>query len=544
MNDRFSQPWLDHDATRTRPATGRAAVATANPASSWAAAMMLRQGGSAIDAAIAAQAVLTAVEPNASGIGGGCVILVAQDGAVAAIDGLSAAPGRVTARLDRDFDGRHIPPDRAAFGGRTVGIPGALRALEHAHARFGRLPWGRLFQPAIEMTEDAYPLAPYLLRALRENPAAQTDAMARGLFCGPDGTPLAAGTALRNPALARSLRQIADGGADAFYLGEIAAGICAAVAADPFPGTIVMADLARYRAVERAPVRFAMGALRIAGGCLPAFGATAVGQVIGLAAAHGVTGLGRDMTADEIHILAEAGRLAYADRAAYAGDPDGTGVDAQAWLDPDTLTRRARLIDPRRRTDKVRAGGDPGGSMTSHLSIADAHGQVVSMTTTINNNFGSRVTTGGFYLNNVMTNFASAPVENDRPSVNALQPHRRARTSVAPCIVMNAQGKTVAAVGAGGGNRIIGFVANALLRLAGGMDDPQAIVASPQALNNAGQTEMEPPLNRHAAELASRGHWVLPRRLDGGTQMLIRTAHGWTAGGDPRRDGVGMAIVG
>jgi gamma-glutamyltranspeptidase/glutathione hydrolase len=322
----------------------------------------------------------------------------------------------------------------------------------------------------------------------------------------------------------------------------LASNICAAVAADPFPGTLTLNDMATYRAVAREPSRFALNGWQVAGGCLPAFGAIAVGQVIGIAAAMGLHNIGADLSADEIHILTEAGRLAYADRAVYAGDPDISPCDVPPLLDPRYLASRAEVLDRRRRTEGVTAGTAEGESMTSHLSIADEQGCVVSMTTTINNNFGSRISVGGFYLNNVVTNFAARPIEAGRRSVNALAPHKRARTSIAPCIVLN-DGKPIAAVGAGGGNRIIGYVANALLRLAGGMTDPQAILASPHALNSAGQIELEPPLDRHTADLAARGHWLLPRRLDGGTQIVLRGENGWSAGGDPRRDGAGMAIA-
>jgi gamma-glutamyltranspeptidase/glutathione hydrolase len=540
---RMPESWLDFDPTRARPATGRAVAATAHPLASWAALTMLHAGGSAIDAAVAAQAVLTAVEPNASSLGGGALILAATGGRVHAFEGLSAAPAEVTDRLGRDFDGRIVPADRAAFGGRTVGVPGALKALALAHGRFGRLGWASLFEPAVALAEQGYPLSPYLLRTLRENPAVQTEAMAQALYCGGGGSPLAAGTPLRNPALARTLKLIATQGAEAFYQGEIARDICAAVAADPFPGRLTMADMAAYQAVERDPVRFALGGMQVMAGCLPAFGGMAVGQVVGIAAAMGLQSIGLEPSADEIHILAEAGRLAYADRAEYAGDPDVTPCDAQALLDPAYLARRAGLLDRLRRTEGLPAGTGEGESMTSHVSIADADGMVVSMTTTINNNFGARIAVGGFYLNNVMTNFATNPRQNGRISVNAMRPRRRARTSIAPCIVLDADGRPFAAIGAGGGNRIIGYVANGLLRLASGMRDPQSILSAPHALNTAGMTEMEPPLDRHAAELASRGHWVMPRRLDGGTQMILRTATGWTAGGDPRRDGAGMGLV-
>ena len=501
---------------------------------------MLRAGGSAIDAAVAAQAVLTAVEPNASGIGGGALILVALGKTIHAIDGLSAAPACVTDRLERDFDGRTVPADRSAFGGRTVGVPGALRALEAAHRQFGRLPWAMLFGPAIELASEGYPFAPYLLRALQENPAVQSEPMAQALFCGPDGRPLPAQTRLSNHPLSATLQAIAEGGANAFYHGEIADLICKAVAADPFPGTLTPADFAAYKAITREPVRFALGKMQVAGGCLPAFGATAVGQIIGIAASLGLTGLGAEPSLAEIHILAEAGRLAFADRAIYAGE---TATSPQPWLAPDYLASRARLIDPTRRIEGPQGGTPEGASQTSHLSIADADGCVVSMTTTINNNFGARISVGGFYLNNVMTNFATRPVISGKPSPNAMGPGRRARTSIAPCIVLDANANPIAAIGAGGGNRIIGYVANALLRLAGGMADPQAIVASPHALNFSGITEIEPPLDRHTSALAGMGHWVIPRRLDGGTQCVLRTQSGWAAGGDARRDGAGMALV-
>jgi gamma-glutamyltranspeptidase/glutathione hydrolase len=543
MLDRTDQDWIDYDATRQRPGIGRAALATAHPLASWAGLEMLRAGGSAIDAAIAAQAVLTAVEPNASGIGGGALILVAKGKSVHAFDGLSAAPASVTDRLERDFDGRTIPADRAAFGGRTVGIPGALRALEMAHRQFGRLTWAMLFGPAIELASEGYPLSPYLLRALQENPAVQTEAMAQALYCDKNGALHPAQTRLHNPALTATLQAIAEGGADAFYQGEIATQICRAVAADPFPGTLTPQDFAAYQAIARNPVRFAMGKFQVAGGCLPAFGATAVGQVIGIAAQLGLTSLPAQPSLAEIHILAEAGRLAFADRAIYAGDPDATQSNPQAWLTPAYLATRAALINPKTRLEGLAPGTPEGASQTSHLSIADTDGCVVSMTTTINNNFGARISVGGFYLNNVMTNFATRPVVAGHRSPNAMGPGRRARTSIAPCILLDTNQTPIAAIGAGGGNRIIGYVANALLRLAAGTQNPQQIVASPHALNFAGITEIEPPLDRHAQALATMGHWVIPRKLDGGTQCVLHTKEGWSAGGDPRRDGAGMGLV-
>lgn len=536
---RALEPWIDGDLARRRSGFGRCVAATANPLASHAALEMMREGGSALDAAIAAQMVLTAVEPNASGIGGGAMLLVAEGADVAAYDGLSAAPGLVTDRLGRDFDGRMVPAERTAFGGRTVGVPGVLRALELAHAAHGTLPWARLFEPAILLCEAGYPLSPYLLRAMQESPGIAVEPMARALFL-EDGRMRPAGSVVRNPALARTLRLVAEEGADVFYQGEIAHDMCRVVSGDLFPGTLDAADLASYRAVKRTPAQYRHGGLTVLGGPLPTFGAIAVGQLLGVAARHGVESIGTMLSAREIHVLVEAGRLAFADRAAYAGDPAMHPIDEAALLDPAYLDARARLLDPDRRGQAMRAGTD--GSMTSHLSIADGRGQVVSMTTTINQNFGARLSVGGFYLNNVMTNFADQPMEGGRLSVNAMAAQARPRTSIAPCVVLDAKG-VLAAIGAGGGGRIVGYVANALLRLASGMRDPQAILAAPHALNSAGIAEIEPDLEEHAPALLGMGHWVMPQRHDGGTQAIIRQNDGWAAGGDPRRDGVGMGCA-
>ena len=540
---RVAEPWLDVDFSRRRPARGRAAVATANPLASWAALRLIAAGGSAVDAAVAAQAVLSLVEPNASGIGGGAMILVHRDGEVTAIDGIAAAPMTVPERLDRDYDGRVVPSDRAVFGGRTVGVPGALRALEAAHRRFGRLPWKALFAPAIELATEGFALSPYVVRTLLEIPAMRDEAFARALYCGGTDQPLPVGTTLRNAALAGGFEAIAAEGADAFYRGDIAAGIVAAVRGDAFAGAMTMADLEAYRPVMRAAPCFRFGNWRVATAPLPAYGGIAAGQLVGIAELLGISGIGADLGLDEIHLLAEAGRVAFSDREHYA-DPDHAPLDAERLLSPDYLARRARHIDRARRNDRIPAGHTDGlgGSMTSHVSIADGAGQVVSMTTTINQNFGARIAVGGFYLNNALTNFAVDPIRHGRRVANAMAAGKRPRTSIGPCIVMDREGRAVAAVGAGGGFRIIGYVANALLRLAGGMRDPQVIVAAAHAMNWSGTTELEPAFARHAQGLVARGHFVTVRRLDGATQIVLADGDAWLAAGDPRRDGVGMAI--
>ncbi len=545
---RAIEPWITTNPSRDASASGRAAVATAHPLASRAALLMLRAGGSAVDAAVAAVAALCVVEPNASGLGGGAIILVHDGDRVLCLDGLARAPGRVTARLATDFDGRTVPSERAMYGGRTVGVPGALMALEHAHRRFGRLPWAELFAPAIELAAEGAPLSPYLMRALAENPSVRDTRFGREQYC-VDGLALPAGTMRRNPALAATLMHIAEAGSAALHEGALAQAIVRAAAEDTFPGTLTLADLATYVPVERAPLRFALGGMTVLAGPLPAYGALAAAQIVGFVQRHGLRSLDDAPSADAIHLLAEAGRLAIMDRWPYA-DPDFAPADVGQLLDPAYLDARAALIDPLRRSNRFPPGRgrELGASQTSHLSVADARGQVVSMTTTINQNFGSRIAAGGFWLNNVMTNFAAEPVLRGRSGrewhdPNALAPHKRARTTIAPMIVLDEAGHPLAALGAGGGFRIIGYVANALLRLAGGMRDPQALLDAPHALNWNGVTEIEPALEHHAMGLAARGHWPHVRRMDGGTQCVILAGGEVRAAGDRRRDGSGMALA-
>jgi gamma-glutamyltranspeptidase/glutathione hydrolase len=460
------------------------------------------------------------------------VILIAVKGAVLAIDGLSAAPAGVADALCADDP----------FGGHTVGVPGVLRAMELAHCRFGRLPWPQLFEPAIGLAAGGFPVAPYLARTLRDIPALYDENLARTLFCNGTDRPLPIGRRVRNPALARVLRSVAEGGADVFYIGEVAHDIARAVRNGLACGCLAVSDLAAYRAVDRAPIRFQVGDHTVCSGGLPAMGGVAVGQIAGIAARLGVDGIGRDLSADEIDVLAAAGRAAFEHRPVY-GDPDFVPVDAAGLLDPAYLDERALQLKRTGCRECVAADGQTrGGSMTSHICVADTAGTVVSMTTTINQNFGAHLNVGGFYLNNALTNFAVRPMSRGRRLANAMAPRKRPRTTIAPCIVLDSAGRPVAAIGAGGGYRIIGYVANGLLRLAAGERDPQALVAAPHALNWGGLTELEPPLGRHARALAERGHRTRTRRLDGGAQCLLIGADGVAAGGDTRRDGAAMAM--
>jgi gamma-glutamyltranspeptidase/glutathione hydrolase len=511
-------------------ARGWEAVATANPLATDAAMAILGAGGSAVDAAIAAQAVLTLAEPSASGIGGGAIILMAAGGTVRVFEGLAAAPGAIAVR-----------EGQPEFGGCSVGVPGAVRAMAMAHAAGGRLAWRALFAPAIALASEGAPLAPYLRRRLGEAPAMREEPLARALWFGERGAARAAGTKFRNPELAESLALVAEQGADAFYEGTLAERMVAAVRNDRHPGTLAASDLAAYRARERAPVRFPLGAWTVAAPPPPAGGIT-VGQIVGLVRRLGLTGIGAEFAPEAMHLLAEAGRIAYADRP-LMGDPEAMAIDAALLLEPAYLDARALLLDPGRRVRSYPQGIEAPiaeltdqESMTSHLSVADRRGNFVSMTTTINQLFGARIAVGGFYLNDAIGNFGAGS-----SAANAPGPGKRPRTTMAPAIVLDHANRPIAALGAGGGHRIVGMMANLLLRLAGGARDAASLVAAPHALRWRAETEIEPPLAEHRAALAALGHRVKVQRFDGAAQAVLMGPDGMSAGGDPRRDGTGIA---
>jgi gamma-glutamyltranspeptidase/glutathione hydrolase len=499
------------------------AVATANPLATEAAMAILRAGGSAVDAAIAAQAVLTLAEPSASGIGGGAIILMAAGGSVRVFEGLAAAPEAIAVR-----------EGQPEFGGCSVGVPGAVRAMAMAHAAGGRLAWRALFAPAIALASEGAPLAPYLRRRLCEAPAMREEPLARALWFGERGAPRAAGTKFRNKELAESLELVAEQGADAFYEGRLAERMVASVRNDRHPGTLAAGDLAAYRARERAPVRFPLGTWTVATAPPPAGGIT-VGQIVGIVRRLGLEGMGEEFSPEAMHLLAEAGRIAYADRP-LMGDPEAMAIDAALLLEPAYLDARARLLDPGRRAGSYPQGIEaPIGeltaseSMTSHLSVADAGGNFVSMTTTINQLFGARIAVGGFYLNDAIGNFGTGS--------NAPGPGKRPRTTMAPAIVLDEANRPIAALGAGGGHRIVGMMANLLLRLAGGARDAASMVGAPHALRWRAETEIEPPLARHRGALEALGHRVKVQRFDGAAQAVLMGPDCMSAGADPRRDG-------
>jgi gamma-glutamyltranspeptidase/glutathione hydrolase len=509
-------------------------VAAAHPLAVEAGDAVLAAGGSALDAAIAVQTVLGLVEPQASGIGGGAFMLYwsAKEKTLRSYDGRETAPA--AARADRFLDVDKKPLDLvdAIVGGRSVGVPGTLRMLELAHARHGRLPWSELFRYAVSLAEEGFAMPPRLHSALERERYLQENAEARKLYYDPAGRPKPLGSRIVNPDYGATLRIVAREGAQAFYSGPIAADIVKAVRSHAKPGDLALEDLAAYRALEREPVCGPYRRWRLCSMPPPSSGGIAVLQILGVLERVAFAKARPDST-DAAHLFAEAGRLAYADRARYIGDPDFVSVPLDFLLSPEYLKKQAALIGQRAR--RVAPAGQNEAPGTSHFAIADAEGNVVSMTTSIESPFGSRIMVRGFLLNNELTDFDFKP-----GSKNEAGPRKRPRSSMAPTIVFAPDGSVRLAVGSAGGSFIINFVAKTLVAALDWDLDIQAAIASPNFGNRTGPTEIElgtsyEPL---AASLAERGHAVAIREMTSGLQGIERVPGGWRGGADPRRDGV------
>ena len=545
----------------------RQMAAAANPLAAEAGRDILAAGGSALDAAIAMQMVLTLVEPQSSGIGGGAFLLHWDGKRVQSFDGRETAPRAVDERLFLAADGRPLPFMDAVVGGRAVGTPGVLRMLELAHKQHGRLPWARLFEPAIALAERGFAMSPRLHTLLAAEKALARSPAARDYFYAGDGSPRTVGTPVRNPALALTLRQIARDGADAFYRGPIADDIIAAVRGHPVnPGMLSRADLAEYRAVERPPLCSDYRQWRICGMGPPSSGGLAIAQMLGMLERHDLAaqapgaGPAPQPTAQAVHLMSEAARLAYADRALYVADPDFVPLDTRALVDPAYLRARSALIGERS-MGRASAGVPPGAPTalapdaspprvaTSHLSAVDRFGSAISMTTSIEDAFGARVMVRGFLLNNQLTDFSFAPREGNVPIANRVQPGKRPRSSMAPTLVFDrASGDLVATLGSPGGSQIINYVAKTLVGVLDWRMSIDAAIALPNFGSRNGPTELEQ--GQAAASLAdalrARGHDVRLVPMTSGLQGIVRLRDGsgrqagWAGGADPRREGVAV----
>jgi gamma-glutamyltranspeptidase/glutathione hydrolase len=526
-------------------------VVAANPLAVDAGVEILKAGGSAVDAAIAVQFVLGLVEPQSSGIGGGLFLLYWDEGqrTVRSYDGRETAPAAAKPVRFTDPLGRPMERYEAIASGLAVGTPGALRALELAHRRYGKLAWARLFQPAIRLAQDGFPMPRRLNLLLASERYLRDDPAARGLYYAADGRPHPAGTKIANAGYAQTLLRIAASGADAFYRGPIADDIVAAVHGHVRPGDLSADDLVRYAAVEREPVCGAYRGRRVCGMGPPSSGGVTVLELLGLLER---TGFDRAEPGSEraLHLFAEAGRLAYADRLRYIADPDFVAQPVAGLINPAYLEARSKLIGER--TMGVARPGRPQGALaladapdtelagTSHVSIVDAGGNAVAMTTTVENQFGSRIMVRGFLLNNQMTDFAFAPEFEGRPAANRVEGGKRPRSSMAPTFVFDRDGRLQVVMGSPGGPTIINYVAKALVGILDWGLDVQAAVSLPNFGAAYGPTFIErgSAYEDLADALESRGHTISFSPQTSGLHGIERVAGGWRGGADPRREGV------
>ena len=549
---------LPAETTAAPAARSEGLVSAADPRAAEAGAEMLRRGGSATDAAIATMLALTVVEPQSSGIGGGGFFLRSTpDGDIATIDGRETAPAAADGEWFLADDGKPRPFMEAVISGLSVGVPGNLRLAEQAHRRFGKLEWAALFEPAIRLARDGWTLTErgreFLVRS-KNRAAHQSEGLA--LFYGAEGEALPAGTIIRNPQLANTLGQLATRGPDWFYTGSNAAAIAGEVAAEtPRDGAMTVADVTAYQAKERRQVCGDYRSYRICGMGPPSSGATTVYAILKQLERFDLGALG-PRSATFWHLFADSQRLAYADRERYLADADFVSVPVAGLTDPAYLAARGALISGSAALTTV-APGTPAGvalappdglepveSGTSHFVAVDGEGNAVSYTSTIEGSFGSGIMVGGYYLNNELTDFSFVPEEDGRPVANRVEGGKRPRSSMAPTLVYDPQGRLFMAVGAAGGATIPVQVARALIGVIDfglPLDEALAlpVLFSP---GDAVAVEQGTFLEAMIPELQALGHaQVSARGLPLKTNAALRTAAGWIGAADPRSEGAAVS---
>ncbi|SER73430.1 gamma-glutamyltranspeptidase / glutathione hydrolase [Tranquillimonas rosea] len=528
-------------------------VAAANPLAVEAGAEVLREGGSAADAMVAVQAVLGLVEPQSSGLGGGAFLVWydAERGELTTLDGRETAPLDATPQYFQDNAGAPLEFYEAVVGGRSVGTPGTPMLLEEAHERWGKAEWSDLFDDAIALAEEGFTVSPRLATLVAEEPEDRLPRFeATAEYFYPDGEPIREGDTLKNPAYADSLRTLASEGAQAFYSGPIVEDLVATVQAEG--GLLTPTDFAIYRVIERPAVCAAFAGADVCGMGPPSSGALTVGQILGML---DNVDLGEDPLAPEAWTLfGDASRLAFADRGRYMADSDFVPMPTEGLVDDGYLAGRAEQLRPDAALDTAEPGdpewdhamlwGDDQSlelPSTSHISIVDADGNALSMTTTIENGFGSRLFVRGYLLNNELTDFSFATHEDGRSIANRVEPGKRPRSSMSPTIVMR-DGAPALVVGSPGGSRIIGYVAQSVANMLVWHMDPQQAVSTPHLINRFGTFDLEAGTDAEALEqpLQAAGFEVEVRDLTSGLHVIAIEDGRLIGGADPRREGIAL----
>lgn len=532
-------------------------VVSANPYATEAGYQMLRQGGSAVDAAIAVQLVLGLVEPQSSGIGGGLFMLAWQDKTktLHTLDGRETAPAAATPDWFVQ-NGKLLSWPQAFVGGKAVGTPGVIASLAQSHQKFGKLAWADLFKPAILLAEQGFKVSPrlHMLLAGSQHPGLKQFSSSREYFF-PDGKPLPIGFVRKNPAYAALLTLIAAKGPEAFYQGENAKAILQTVnQASINPGAMTLADISGYQPVWRDPVCAPYRSYKVCGMAPPSSGSIAVLQMLGILHQFDLSKL-KPESVEAVHLLSQASRLAFADRERYAADPAFSPVPVQGLLATDYLKQRAAQIDLKADNGQITAGVPEGAvplgeakapeyANTSHLSVVDKEGNAVSMTTSIENAFGSGLMVNGYLLNNQLTDFSLQARDKGLWVANRVEAGKRPRSSMAPMLVFNQQGQLQMIAGSPGGSRIINYVAQSLIAMIDWQMGPQQAADLPKFThrNDVLAIEAGTPLVHLSGKLQEMGYEVRTGELNSGLHLIKRAGAEWQAGADPRREGMAKGL--
>ena len=530
-------------------------VSAANPYAVEAGAKILAQGGSAADAMVAVQSVLGLVEPQSSGIGGGGFLIWfdAASGRITTLDGRETASRHVTPQLFQDNSGQPLKFFDAVVGGRSVSVPGTPALMLDAHKRWGKLDWSNLFQPGIDLAEAGFKVSPRLSMLVARDAKRLNRFERTSTYFYPNGKPIEAGTILKNLGYAKTLKEIAADKGRSFYKGETAKDIVDTVqSAARNPGRLDLNDLAGYRVKERSAVCIAYRDLDVCGMGPPSSGGITVGQILGMLASYDLAKMGPN-SSDAWRLIGDASRLAFADRGRYIADSDFVTVPVKGLLNKQYLKNRATLLIRKKALETVSPGNPPFHTAnsfaddesielpsTSHISIVDQYGNALSMTTTIENTFGSRLMTkGGFLLNNEMTDFSFRAIKDGVPIANRVEPGKRPRSSMAPTIVLK-DGKPYLVIGSPGGSRIIGFVAKAIIAYVDWGMNVQEVVSMPHLINRFGTYDLEKNTKAEMMKgpLFIAGFNVKSRGLNSGLHAIAIYENRLEGGADPRREGL------
>jgi len=528
-------------------------VVSANPYISEAGNMILAQGGNAVDAAIATALMVSLVEPQSGGIGGGGFILYLnpKENILTSIDARETSSNTTKENQYLDSNDKPLNYGQAVSLGTSVGVPSLLKGLALLHQKYGNLEWKKLFLPTIRLAKEGFIISPRLHTLIVKDPFLLKNTNASRYFFDKDLNPLPIGYLLKNPELAKVLEEVSIHGVEKFYEGEIAKDITRAVNQHLTPGGLNEDDLKQYQAVERKVVCGPYRSWKICGMAPPSSGGITLISMLGILQNFPLSQLDE---IDYLHFLSEAGRLAYADRDRYIADPDFIDIPIDSMMDTKYTKERSHLISKSKSMTKakpgifnqlpVQLGSDSNSELpaTSHISIVDKNGQAVSMTISVASAFGSRIMTNGFFLNNEMTDFSFMAKENQQLIANRIEPTKRPRSSMSPTFVFDEQQRLVMALGSAGGPSIINYVAKTITGVLDRNFNIQEAIDYPNIGSRNQETELEKEsmVEKYAQELQERGHPILIREMNSGTQGIFINRDGLWGGVDGRREGVAI----